>query len=86
LEKEHGVLKKYVIFTISLVCFYFILNLIIGSIVNAVFQPEWLPAWSKGQQATDTVTFGLLSNPIDLISLIISLIISVIIASKIKPA
>ena len=77
-------MKKYVIFTISLVCLYFILNLIIGSIVNAVFQPEWLTAWSKGQQLTDTVTFGLLYNPIDLISLMLSLIISAVITSKIK--
>ena len=77
-------MKKYVIFTISLVCLYFILNLIISSIVNAVFQPEWLTAWSKGQQLTDTVTFGLLYNPIDLISLMLSLIISAVITSKIK--
>jgi len=77
-------LKKYIIFTISLVCLYFILNLIIGSIVNAVFQPEWLTAWSKGQELTGTVTFGLLYNPIDLISLVLSFVISAIITSKIK--
>ncbi|MBF0706811.1 MULTISPECIES: hypothetical protein [Bacillales] len=79
-------MKKYVIFTISLISFYFILNLIIGSIVNAIFQPDWLMAWAKGQQVTGTVTFGLLYNPIDLISLILSLVISVIITSKVKPS
>ena len=79
-------MKKYGIFTISLICLYFILNLMIGSIVNAVFQPEWLTVWGKGQQLTSTVTFGLLYNPIDLISLVLSLIISLSITSKIKPS
>ena len=77
-------MKKYVIFTISLVCLYFILNLLISSIVNAVFQPEWLSAWSKGQQLTGTVTLGLLYNPIDFISLVLSFIISAFVTSKIK--
>ncbi|WP_377891243.1 hypothetical protein [Alkalihalobacillus sp. R86527] len=77
-------MKKYVIFTISLICFYFITNLVIGLIVNNAFQPAWLGVWSKGQQLTGTITFGLLYNPIDLISLIVSLVISLIISSKYK--
>ncbi|MCA0989065.1 hypothetical protein [Guptibacillus algicola] len=77
-------MKKNVIFAISLICFYFISNLVISLIVNKAFQPEWLGVWSKGQQLTDTITFGLLYNPIDLISLILSLIISLIISSKYK--
>ncbi|WP_270182557.1 hypothetical protein [Alkalihalobacillus sp. CinArs1] len=79
-------MKKYVIFTISLFCFYFICNLVIGFIVNKAFQPEWLPIWSKGQQITGSITFGLLYNPIDLISLIVALVISIGISSKYKPS
>ncbi|MGB8002318.1 MAG: hypothetical protein WCF60_19785 [Anaerobacillus sp.] len=77
-------MKKYVTFTISLVCFYFILNLLIGFLVNSAFQSDWLTAWSKGQQITGTLTFGLLYNPIDFISLIASLVISILISSKVK--
>lgn len=77
-------MKKYIVFTISLVCFYFVSNLVISLIVNAAFQPEWLGVWSKGQQVTGAITLGLLHNPIDLISLILSLVISIIISSKYK--
>ncbi|WP_347552110.1 hypothetical protein ABFG93_07935 [Pseudalkalibacillus hwajinpoensis] len=79
-------MKKYIIFTISLVCFYFILNLIIGSIVNMAFQTEWLDAWSRGQQLTSSVTLGMLTNPIDFISLIGSFIISIVITARVKAA
>lgn len=55
-----------------------------SAIVNTVFQSGWLGAWSKGQQLTESLTFGLLYNPIDLISLIISFVISLFVTSKVK--
>lgn len=55
-----------------------------SGLVNTAFQSGWLGAWSKGQQLTESLTFGLLYNPIDLISLVISFVVSIFVTSKVK--
>ncbi|TLS38230.1 hypothetical protein [Pseudalkalibacillus caeni] len=74
-------MKKLVVFTISLVCFYFIFKILLGALFNLV-SPADMEFWAKAQELTKSITLGALINPIELISLVTGFIVAVIFASK----